>query len=216
VLPALCCVRSDDPALLIEVAAHRSLRALRPLLIAPTVVAFAGAADVVLDALRAAGYLPVLADERGVVRLGRTPPLTPVDPAAARDAPEPAVNRLREWVSRPSEGVGDPSLLELAAELLSTATTRGRDGETEPSEVRATIDAFGQHLDPVERRQLAFAIENQAPVTITYTSSTGGTTARTISDIELVNGLMYAWCHLREDERVFSVDRVQTVRPVRA
>jgi len=53
-------------------------------------------------------------------------------------------------------------------------------------------------------------------VTITYTSSTGGTTTRTISDIEMVNGLMYAWCHLREDERVFAVDRVQAVQPVRA
>ena len=78
------------------------------------------------------------------------------------------------------------------------------------------IDAFGEHLDIVERRQLAYAIENQIPVTITYTSSTGGTTTRTISDIEMVNGLMYAWCHLRDDERMFSIDRVQAVRPVRA
>ena len=71
-MPALCCVRSDDEALLIEVAAHRSLPLHRPLLIAPTVITFAGGADPVLDALRAAGYLPMLADESGVVRLGRS------------------------------------------------------------------------------------------------------------------------------------------------
>ena len=53
VVPALCCVRSDDEALLIEVAAHRSLRSLRPLLIAPTVISFAGAAGVVLPHLLA-------------------------------------------------------------------------------------------------------------------------------------------------------------------
>ena len=53
-------------------------------------------------------------------------------------------------------------------------------------------------------------------MSITYQSATGGTTTRTISDIELVNGLMYAWCHLRDDERVFSVDRVQAVVPVHA
>ena len=66
---------------------------------------------------------------------------------------------------------------------------------------------------PVEQRQLAFAIDNQAPVRITYRSSTGGVTTRTISDIELVAGLMYAWCHLRDDERVFALDRVQAVLP---
>jgi hypothetical protein len=215
VVPALCCVRSDDEALLIEVAAHRSLRSLRPLLIAPTVISFAGAAGVVLDALRAAGYLPVPADESGVVQLHR--PALRGKSSTLPDAPEPAVNRLRELGSGPVAGVGDPSARDLAAALLMGANSTGRQsGDAELSQVEEVIDAFGQHLDLVERRQLAYAIEKQIPVTITYTSSTGGTTTRTISDIEMVNGLMYAWCHLREDERVFSVDRVQTVRPVRA
>ena len=51
--PALCCLRSDDQALLIEVAAHRSLRSLRPHLLAPTVVAFQAEPSVVLGTLRA-------------------------------------------------------------------------------------------------------------------------------------------------------------------
>ena len=51
-------------------------------------------------------------------------------------------------------------------------------------------------------------------MTITYRSSTGGITTRMISDIEMVNGLMYAWCHLRDDDRVFSIDRIQAVAPV--
>ena len=68
----------------------------------------------------------------------------------------------------------------------------------------------------MERRQLAFAIDHQVPVSITYQAASGGTTTRTISDIELINGMMYAWCHLRDDERVFSVDRVQAVVPVHA
>ena len=70
---AACCIRSDDEALLIEVAAHRGLRAVRPVLLAPTVIACAGEPGVVLGALRAAGYMPVLADESGVVQLGRSP-----------------------------------------------------------------------------------------------------------------------------------------------
>ena len=215
VVPALCCVRSDDEALLIEVAAHRSLRSLRPLLIAPTVISFAGAAGVVLDALRAAGYMPVPADESGVVQLHR--PALRGKSSTLPDAPEPAVNRLRELGSGPVAGVGDPSARDLAAALLMGANSTGRQsGDAELSQVEEVIDAFGQHLDLVERRQLAYAIEKQIPVTITYTSSTGGTTTRTISDIEMVNGLMYAWCHLREDERVFAVDRVQSVSPVPA
>jgi hypothetical protein len=215
VQPALCCVRSDEESLLIEVAAHRGLRSLRPVLIAPTVIAFAGAADAVLDALRTAGYMPVPADENGVVQLGRARSGSGAAPTRDPDLPLPTVDRSRDFGSRLPGGVGDPSVRVLAAELLSAgATTRGRDEEV--SDVEAIIDAFGQHLDIVERRQLAFAVDHHVPVTITYTSSTGGTTTRTISDIEMINGLMYAWCHLREDERVFSVDRVQSVRPVPA
>jgi hypothetical protein len=214
VQPALCCVRSDDQSLLIEVAAHRGLRPLRPLLIAPTVIAFAGAADAVLAALRAAGYMPLLTDERGVVQLGRARADFEAPPGGDSDLPPLVVDRLRDLGSDPSDRIGDRSPLDLAAELLAGATARRRDEEV--SDVEAMIDAFGQHLDVVERRQLAFAADHHVPVTITYTSSTGGTTTRTISDIEMVNGLMYAWCHLREDERVFSVDRVRAVRPVRA
>ena len=105
-------------------------------------------------------------------------------------------------------------LRELAEAILSTTSSAGSGRE--PSETETVIEAFGVHLDPVEQRQLAFAIDNQAPVRITYQSSSGGVTTRTISDIELVAGLLYAWCHLRDDERVFAVDRVQAVLPVNA
>lgn len=71
VRPALCCVRSADEALLIEVAAHRSLRSLHPAVLAPTVVAFQAEPQVVHGALRTAGYLPVPADENGVVQPDR-------------------------------------------------------------------------------------------------------------------------------------------------
>ena len=50
VQPALCCVRSTDQALLVEVAAHRGLRALRPYLLAPTVLTFQADPTAVLGA----------------------------------------------------------------------------------------------------------------------------------------------------------------------
>lgn len=241
--PALCCVSSADEALLIEVAAHRSLRRLRPHLLAPTVIAFHGRPADVLDALRSAGYLPVAADEQGVVLLGRAGRGSAADvgdgdpenadpdigdtehgDTADEDPPTRMVDELRGLRSSTTgRSVDDPVALaavrELAAALLSTVVRDGRlavpgDRDREPTVADETVAAFGVQLDEVQRRQLAFAIDNQVPVSITYRSATGGTTTRTISDIELVNGLMYAWCHLRDDERVFAIDRVQAVVPV--
>jgi len=239
--PALCCVRSADEALLIEVAAHRGLRKLRPHLLAPTVIAFQAELTVVLGELRVAGYLPVAADQHGVVVLGRsagrhatlgggemdgddTGGADTGDAEAEDDPPARMVEELRDLHARSLDGsAADPdshaAVAELAAALLTTAGQGVRvagDPNREPTAAEDMVQAFGVQLDEVERRQLAFAIDHQVPVSITYLSATGGTTTRTISDIELVNGLMYAWCHLRDDERVFSLDRVQAVMPVHA
>jgi len=102
---------------------------------------------------------------------------------------------------------------ELAEALLSTV---GRSDRGELTATEAAVEAFGVRIDPVQQRQLAFAIDQQVPVKITYQSASGGVTTRVISDIELVNGLLYAWCHLRDDDRVFSIDRIQSVVPVDA
>jgi len=222
VQPAGCCVRSADESLLIEVAAHRSLRSLRPYLLAPTVIAFQANVPTVLAALRSAGYLPVPADERGVVDIGRERPDAVVDsPGRADDGAETVLDRLRAMPSHPASGwagadESTPELRELATALLTTGSVAPNEPDSEPTPVEAMIDAVNSRLTPVERRQLSYAVENQVPVSITYQSASGGTTTRTISDIELVDGLLYAWCHLREDERVFSVDRVRAVSPVRA
>ena len=135
VLPALSCVRSDDESLLIEVAAHRGLRSLRPHLLAPTVLAVQGPAAAVLQALRAAGYMPVPADEHGVVTLGRSSSALRVDgpdgglsqPGGFDDPDQPdppMVERLRDLGSPASgdrDALFDSGLLEFAAALLSTA-----------------------------------------------------------------------------------------------
>jgi hypothetical protein len=221
VQPALCCVRSADEALLVEVASHRSLRPLRPAVLAPTVLAFQAEPSVVLSALRAAGYLPVPADEWGVVQVGRATVEPSTDDGAGmakRMVHQRMVDQLRALDS-PTSGKHtvylEDGLRELAGAILSTGD-RPPGGGREPTETESIIDAFGVNLDPVEQRQLAFAIDNQVPVRITYQASTGGVTTRTISDIELVAGVMYAWCHLRDDERVFAVDRVRAVLPVNA
>lgn len=67
----------------------------------------------------------------------------------------------------------------------------------------------------MERRQLAYAIENGLPVVITYRSATGGRTTRMISDLELAGDLINAWCHLRDDQRVFNLTRISSVDPAK-
>ncbi|MEV0279569.1 helicase-associated domain-containing protein [Streptomyces sp. NPDC050610] len=81
VVRTACCVRSDDEALVRELAAHRELCALGLRAIAPTVLVAAEPPDAVLRALRAAGYAPVLEAETGT---------TVVERAAAHRAKAPA------------------------------------------------------------------------------------------------------------------------------
>ncbi|MFI0262167.1 helicase-associated domain-containing protein [Streptomyces sp. NPDC017056] len=82
VLPAGCCIRSDDEALVRELAAHRSLQKLGLRVVAPTVLVSAEPPAPTLDALRAAGYAPALESESGTASVERrsghrTRPSTP-------------------------------------------------------------------------------------------------------------------------------------------
>ncbi|MGI5269142.1 helicase-associated domain-containing protein [Nonomuraea sp. CA-218870] len=61
-----CCVRSEDEALLAELAGAKALRKLGLRLIAPTVLISASSERETMDALRAAGYAPALEAETGV------------------------------------------------------------------------------------------------------------------------------------------------------
>lgn len=73
VRPAAAVITSEDEALLAEVVATRSLRALRLTLAAPTVAVAATPPAETLKVLRSAGYLPVEADDGGapVVQIRR-------------------------------------------------------------------------------------------------------------------------------------------------
>ncbi|MFI6900412.1 helicase-associated domain-containing protein [Nonomuraea sp. NPDC050394] len=68
-----CCIRSDDEALLAELAAARSLRRLGLRRIAPTVLISTGSERETMEALRAAGYTPALEAETGATVLESAP-----------------------------------------------------------------------------------------------------------------------------------------------
>jgi hypothetical protein len=210
VLPAACCVRSEEPALLREVVTHRALRKLGPHLVTEQVAVFHQEPAVVVQSLREAGFLPVPADGHGVVDLGQAagqaqPGRPPKPPAADR-----AVRRL----GRDSGPSSEPQerTEAFAAQLLRTA---GRDDDAAPRfGAEELIAMYTTHLEPLERRQLGYAIDNRLPVVITYRGATGGWSSRMISDLELVGDLVHAWCHLRDDKRVFNLARIGSVEPV--
>ncbi|WP_405740914.1 helicase-associated domain-containing protein [Streptomyces sp. NBC_01525] len=73
VVPAACCLRSDDETLIAELAAHRALRHLGLRTIAPTVLVSNRPPADTLEALRAAGYAPALESDTGATEVERLP-----------------------------------------------------------------------------------------------------------------------------------------------
>jgi hypothetical protein len=214
VLPAGCCVRSSDPALLLEMVTHRGLQNLRPHAVTDTVAVFQHPPSAVLEGLRGAGFAPVPADADGVVdlRRGRADPKAKRGRAARR--PENPLKRLA-----PARPAPDAELVELdRLQDLATQLLRANDDGAVggPSAVEVQVNLFAPQLALIERRQLAFAIEHQRAVVITYESATGGVTNRAVSDLDLVGGHLDAWCHLRDDQRMFNMGRIRRVVPMRS
>lgn len=92
------------------------------------------------------------------------------------------------------------------------------DLELEPTgdhdlDAAAELADLAGHLAPGERRLLAHAIETDQPVTIGYTNAQGNHTTRVIDSVELDGTHLIAWCHLRDDERMFSLHRIDAVAP---
>ena len=73
VLPAASCIRSDDEALVRELAAHRALRSLELRTVAPTVLVSGRPPSATLEALREAGYAPTLESDTGITAVERLP-----------------------------------------------------------------------------------------------------------------------------------------------
>lgn len=86
---ARCYVRTDDPALVAEVAQARALAHLGLRSIAPGVLVSDDDPATLLDALRAAGYLPVAEDASGALVITR-PPVRRAPPRPKAAAPKPA------------------------------------------------------------------------------------------------------------------------------
>ncbi|WP_284577580.1 helicase-associated domain-containing protein [Streptomyces sp. 2P-4] len=213
--PAACVLHGDEPALLAELAAHRRLATLGLRQLAPTVLISRSPLGTTLAALRAEGYAPVAETDEGTVRIEKTRPrraAAPVPPprgsrasgggraAAPRTAKEPAAL--------------DPSAL--ATRLLAAPATAPEPAPFEGGVPFATdteeiVAGWAKRLPYADIRQLAHAIDAGQAVTVEYVATSGNRTVRTLSHLELDPPFLEAWCHLREDERVFTLSRIHSV-----
>ncbi|MEW2300330.1 helicase-associated domain-containing protein [Streptomyces sp. NPDC006655] len=215
VTPAACVIHGEDPALLAELAAHRKLAKLGLRLLAPTVLISRSPLDTTLATLRAEGYAPVAETVEGTVRVEENRPLR-----AAAAVPAPRGSGARDSGRIAATGTAknsapvDPDTL--ASRLLAAPPTPPEPapfdgGPPFATDTEEIVAGWAKHLPYSDVRQLAHAIDADAPITVDYVATSGNRTVRTLSRLELDPPYLEAWCHLREDMRVFTLSRIQGV-----
>ena len=215
VSPAACVLHGDEPALLAELAAHRKLTTLGLRHLAPTVLISRKPLDTTLAALRAEGYAPVAETAEGTIRIEETRPQR-----AATHVPAPRGTSPRGGGRIAATGVAkapapvDPDVL--AAHLLKAPRTLPDPAPFDGGAAFATdteeiVAGWAKHLPYSDVRQLAHAIDTGEPITIEYVASSGNRTVRALSRLVLDPPYLEAWCHLRDDERVFTLSRIHSV-----
>jgi hypothetical protein len=198
-----CVLHGLDPVLLAEATADRRLAALGLAALSPTVLASARPPAETLAALRAAGYAPVAEDAAGEV-------LAEV-PAQRRAERQVTVRRVRRQppAVRPAEAA------TLAAKLLAAPLAdRAAAGRAVRQSPPPPADAAVLSLPLADSALLLDALANQKTVRIVYVAGDGRRTNRLIEPQEIEDGRrLLAYCHLRRDDRAFSLSRIRAVTP---
>ncbi|MDJ1130830.1 helicase C-terminal domain-containing protein [Streptomyces iconiensis] len=206
VAPASCVIHSADEALISEIAVHRALAKLKLRRLAPTVLLSAAPLDTALAALRTEGYAPVAESADGAARVE--------SPARRRAARVPRPRSTPRNAALPAS----PDTRALAGKLLAAPPSPPppaplQGGPPYGTDTEEIVDGCAAGLSLADSRQLAHAIDHEEAVTIEYTAASGNTTVRTLTQLELDPPYLYAWCHLRDDERVFALSRIHGVMP---
>ncbi|MFF5019813.1 helicase-associated domain-containing protein [Streptomyces sp. NPDC001165] len=211
--PAACVIHGEDPALLAELAAHRRLSKLGLRQLAPTVLVSRSPLEKTLAALRAEGYAPVAESADGTVRIER-----PRSHRATAPVPPPRSGAgARGARARTTTAPTSAELTALAARLaaapLAVPAPDPHNGVPFTTDTEEVIAGYAGRLSHTDVRQLAHAVDDGTAVTIEYVATTGKRTIRTLSDLDLDPPYLYAWCQLRDEERVFTLSRIHGVMP---
>ncbi|MEU4212204.1 helicase-associated domain-containing protein [Streptomyces sp. NPDC026206] len=219
IAPAACVLHGEEPALLAELAAHRKLAGLGLRCLAPTVLVSRTPLDETLAALRAAGYAPVAETADGTVRIERVRRRRAAAPVPAPRLPGGS-SRRRTTGGRAEEAPATPDLRALATRLKAAPPATPQPdpdyGVPFDSDIEEIIAGSARQLSLTDVRQLAHAVIESQAVTIEYVAASGSRTVRTLSELDLDAPYLYAWCHLRDDERVFTLSRIHGVMPASA
>jgi hypothetical protein len=214
-----CVLHAADPATLTELLASRALAGLQLRQLAPTVLASAASRKDTLAALRSAGYAPAGEDASGeplVERQERRRAAAPVRHRPARrtpieEPPDPmALAEALLAAPEPAALAASPAAWETRADPSAPETRADPSGATG---TLAVLEARAHGLGDDERLLLAHAIDAGTAVRISYVDGDGRPTDRVIEEIELTGSAIEAWCQLREDDRMFLLDRIAAVAP---
>src|SRR6266508_245238 len=182
-------LRSDDEALIAEVAADRRLAALSLRRLAPTVLTSPYAVSRLLAALREVGYAPVAEDATGAAVLTR--------PKARRAAARPPLPTRREDpLAMPR--LSAPRLAGLV-EQIRRGDAAARAARRAPVSVRATNGFAGPSGAQAHTQALAVlqqALRDRARVWVGYVDAHGAAASRLVRPISMGSGFLRA-----EDER---------------
>lgn len=158
--------------------------------IAPGVLGSPHDIDEVLAALRDAGFAPVAEDALGEPIIDKAPHPKPA---------QPQVSRARERIRLP-------------ARVLAEQLRSGRQQQPADDTYRRLAD-LNPRLSAAELHQLAYALENNRDVRITYRNRQGSSSTRDIQPNKLYGKWLDSWCHLRRAQRDFTVANIQAVEP---
>jgi Helicase conserved C-terminal domain/WYL domain len=205
-----CVLRADDPALLAELVATRSLRALHLTQLAPNVLGSALDATETLRTLRSAGYAPVgeASDGQPLVeritkrRASARATVIPIQSRRRTPSVADPYDRADALMSAPVPEPPVPPALRLVPAPSATSTSM-------------LVARYASHLTVAQRELLCDAIDRARPINIAYTNGSGEISDRVIEPIELTGGMLVAWCQLRDDERKFALARIDSVTRLR-
>jgi hypothetical protein len=192
-----CYLRSEDSALLVEVAADRRLSGLSLRSVAPTVLISPYLISRVLDELRAAGYAPVQEDGGGGLVIAR---------ARAFRAPP-----RRSTVSLPAfadtgRGLTAPRLAA-AVESLRRGDAAARTARRAPATVRSAGPTDSQaHTNAMAVLQQA--IRDKASVWVGYVDAHGSNTSRLLRPVSIGGGYLRAQDERTDMLHTFALHRI--------
>ncbi|MQA05438.1 MAG: hypothetical protein GEV07_22850 [Streptosporangiales bacterium] len=191
-------IRSDDTAVLAEIAAHRKAGHLALRHIAPTVLVSQLSRRDLLDGLRELGYAPVAESASGDVVL----PTPQARRVQAREAPT--------WQTSRTESP-NTQLVERAVQMLRAGE---RMAGERPVEHRMAGDRLPRNPPRETLAALHQAIAADILLWIGYANAEGRASLRLIEPVAVLGGLVEAYDHLRETRRTFALHRITGYAPV--